>query len=130
MNFKEKFYELMHEYFEKKIVREIYNSDDMCILNFSDLFYLGCPYFSAEDGKTFGMMLGLESVPKIVKDNNLYFETLKSLDAITLDKITIDLSLENLPKLQEWLKSQVSPSKFVNYALEEEIMNMTKNKSK
>lgn len=129
MELKNKFYILMEEYFKENIVKEIYSNDDFSIMNFGNLFYIGCPFFSAEDNKIFGLMMKSDSVKRVIADNNVFFETIKSFDANTLDKVTVDLSLENLNNLKEYLKKQQIPSKYIDYDFEQEIMNMNKGKS-
>lgn len=131
MDLKEKFFTNIEPYISNGVLKEIYSNDEFCIMNFGELFYIGCLY-NGIDGIPFGTMIAAQDIKKVVENNVLFFMYLKEMGKEGFYKRSISLEKENLNKAISYIerKKQSGATSIVDHALEEEIMNMNKSKGK
>ena len=128
---REKFYNDISKFIDEGIVKEIFSNEELCILNFSDFYYVVCPYIFTDENHSFGLITNAENAKEIAEDNIKLFYTLRTFDKDYFQKGTLELSEENYNNIKKFVSINQNnrPSKFINYDIEQEIMNMNKGKT-
>lgn len=129
MNDKELFYVKMQKCFDDGIIREVYSTNNLCVLNVSDIYYVVCPYYLSRIN-IFGFLLLKESIEKdVLRDERIFFQCLKSLDAEEFNELAIDLDPNNYSNVVEWVKQNINkaPTEFIDREFEQKMQELMEN---
>lgn len=127
---KELFYQKMQPYFEQGMAREIYNSEHFSILSFGERVYLACPYILLEN-QPYGIYMNPSVMKKIVEKNRKIYPIINEVFSdIELNKdLIFSFDASKLDFWKKWIIENKNVNK-IDYHLEEEIAQMSKNKSR
>lgn len=129
---KELFYNKMKPYFDKGMVREIYNSESGVIFSFGETNYVACPY-QLIDNSPIGIYVNERTIKKIVEDEPYMLGLINYIfnDPYKYRSLIYNLSPNKIDDWKKWVADILKKSgSEINYQLEEEIQQMSKNKSR
>lgn len=128
---KEEFYEDTKRFYDAGLLRDVYVDDIKCICNASNNHYICFPYFKSEKSNSqIGFMFQAEHLKTLISDKFFIYKLIYEKDQDFINKwscLTNDKLFNAL--LERKKQTDVEgPSKFVDLALEEEIMKKEKAK--
>ena len=128
---KDLFYKKMQPFFESGLAREIYSSDQVCMLSFGEICYVGCTY-ELMDGSPIGVFMSPDVMKNIVKENRQIYPLLQVMfnDFDRFKGMIFDFS-QDINIWKNWIiENKNNNVSTIDYQLEEEIAKISKDKLK
>lgn len=120
---KDLFYRQMQPYFEQGLVREVYSSDDVCILAFGELCYVACPYILANN-QPFGIYTNHNFMKKLVDKNRLIYPLVEEVchDVNAMERLVYNFPIEKIDFWKKWIEDfNIKGISEIDHQLEEQI---------
>ncbi len=131
-NKKKKFYKMLEPYFQQGLVREIYSSNDACVLSVGEIYYVVCPYLII-DNIPLGLKLSQDHIKEVIEDKELFDLVIENVfnDFDKKKDMVFPFSKGDLESYKEWIKEcKTDGISEVDYNFEEELAQMSKGKSR
>lgn len=129
---KDLYYEKMKPYFDQKIVREVYSSDHICILNIGESNYIASSYILF-DGDPVGLYVDTKTVKEIAENNGFFLALQKVMmsNPIKYQKLIYDLSEERINDWKTWIANEKEKGNSeIDHDLEAELASLSKGMSR
>ena len=128
---KEKFYLFSQRFFEKEIIKEIYQGDYFSICNILDVGYLCFDFIAIQHNniEPFGVIFNKETMERIIKDPGFYYnDILKNVSNNYFKENTVVLDENNFKILLQRKKDFYGepPNENVSHEWEQKIMDRNK----